>query len=105
MAPCGAFMSDAKVTFLTFDGEPAEFGKEVYFEFKCPKHPVNRCGGLIIRGRGRDIPQRTWMWDGNRKAPTFSPSINCRSCPGKWHGYIESGRCVNAQKQDEPESE
>lgn len=33
-------------------------------------------------------------WDGNREAPTFSPSIDC-SCGGRrpgWHGYIRQGK-------------
>jgi hypothetical protein len=96
-------MSDAKVSFETMGFDDAPPGKEERFGFKCPRHPTNRCEGLIIRGRGHDIPKRAWIWNGNRQAPTFSPSINCQSCPGKWHGYIENGRCVNAQKQDEPE--
>lgn len=62
----------------------------------------HRCEGLLIRGRGQNA-RPSWVWDGNRERPTFSPSINCQSCPGRWHGFIEKGRCVNQQKQDEPE--
>lgn len=95
-------MSNALVTFTVDHFEDAAPGKEVYFDFRCPKHPTNRCSGLLIRGRAGD-QRPSWIWDGDRIAPTFSPSINCQSCPGKWHGFIEDGRCVNSSKQDEPE--
>lgn len=95
-------MSDAQVIFETLDYDPAEPGQEERFGFKCPKHPSNRCKGLLLRGVGHNI-RPSWVWDGNRDAPTFSPSINCLSCPGKWHGYIENGRCVDTNKVDEPE--
>jgi hypothetical protein len=95
-------MSDAKVKFETLDFGTAVSGKEERFGFKCPKHPTNRCEGLLIRGPD-EKPRPSWVWDGNRDAPTFSPSINCQTCPGKWHGYIERGRCVSQSKTDEPE--
>lgn len=101
-------MSDAKVTFEDIGYEPAAPGQEVRFDFNCPKH-ARRCGGIIIAGRipglKRDGQNQNggvamWDWDGNRETPTFSPSINCGRC---WHGYIENGRCVTAQKVEEPE--
>lgn len=94
-------MSDAKVRFETLSFDDAAPGAEERFGFKCPKHPTNRCEGLLIR-KG-EKPRPSWVWDGNRDAPTFSPSIDCQSCPGKWHGFIERGRCVNGEHQDEPE--
>ena len=30
-----------------------------------------------------------WGWDGNREAPTITPSINVI---GRWHGYLRVGR-------------
>lgn len=31
-----------------------------------------------------------WTWDGNREAPTLSPSIRrTRGC--KWHGFLKAG--------------
>jgi len=30
-----------------------------------------------------------WEWDGNREAPTLSPSVHR---PGTWHGFIRAGR-------------
>lgn len=35
-----------------------------------------------------------WLWDGNRNAPTLSPSINRdRTCG--WHGYLQAGTWVS----------
>ena len=105
-------MSDAKVQFTDDDWESDTPGKEECFTFACPNkkgnYPNGRCGALFIAGRTaekRDGQNKNggvaqWDWDGNRDAPTFTPSINC---PGCWHGYIRQGRCVNAAGTDEPE--
>ncbi len=40
-----------------------------------------------------------WEWDGNREAPTLSPSIlvhGGKDQPDQWHGYLRSGKLVNA---------
>ena len=67
-----------------------------WFAFECP------------RGRGECMipirPQKTgngssWDWNGDREAPTFTPSVNCQSHgPGGekyagcgWHGMITKG--------------
>lgn len=100
-------MSDAKVQFETLDYDPAEPGQEQRFGFKCPLRG-HRCEGLLIAGKtgvkrdpqGKNGGAAQWDWNGNREAPTFSPSINCGNC---WHGYIENGRCVDTSKKDEPE--
>lgn len=37
-----------------------------------------------------------WNWDGNKNAPTLSPSIlvwgNGRNNPATWHGYLRNGK-------------
>ena len=117
-------MSAANVEFLTIEGEPCPAGeKPARFTFRCVGHNRGRdprlaqssCGELLIavgphsaahgikrdpQGNNGGSPQ--WNWDGNREAPTFSPSINCERHCG-WHGYLEKGRCVTTGKQDEPE--
>lgn len=97
-------MSAANVTFETLDYEPAAAGEEVRFGFTCPKRTGSECAGLLIAGRtaakGGLGGVAQWIWDGNREAPTFSPSINCKGC---WHGYIRAGRCVAGDGADEPE--
>lgn len=52
--------------------------------FRCPCGcgyeswlPLNREGG--------------WNWDGNREAPTCTPSILQSGLPCKWHGYLTDG--------------
>ena len=36
-----------------------------------------------------------WQWDGNREAPTLTPSILHHSNP-EWHGYLRGGQLVPA---------
>lgn len=91
-------MSDAKVTFTDLNDEPCAPGGEERFGFNCPKHQGRTCEGLLIRRE--PITHPTWVWDGNRESPTFSPSIDCKGC---WHGYIRAGRCVDTAGADEPE--
>ena len=75
--------------FLTLDYEPCPLDEApARFGFECPKHPGRMCSGLLIRGQGHDVPNRTWTWNGDREKPTFSPSINCVQCS---HGFIENG--------------
>ena len=100
-------MSAADVKFKDAMRREAAPGEEVTFSFQCPKRP-HACGRLLIAGRtpikrdglNEHDGMAQWDWDGNREAPTFSPSIQCRGC---WHGYIEAGRCVSTAKEDEPE--
>lgn len=100
-------MSDAMVHFHSLDKLDTPSGVEQSFSFACPKYG-RRCGALIIAGttdlkrdpQGQNGGVAQWDWDGNRDAPTFKPSINCKGC---WHGFIENGRCVNTSHQDEPE--
>lgn len=102
-------MADAKVRFETEEWEPAEPGKEQTFGFNCPKHD-HRCEGLVIISRtkrkhdpqGKNGGVAQWTWNGDRKRPTFAPSINCTGC---WHGYIRGGRTVDCSNNEEPEIE
>ena len=120
-------MSRARVEFLTVEGDPCPPGqKPARFTFVCvrgndrkPKAlydiAPNMCGELLIAagqhsaahgikrdGQGKNGGTPQWDWDGNRQAPTFSPSINCEKHCG-WHGYLRAGRCVNTAGGDEPE--
>lgn len=110
-------MSDAAVQFhelengernrnWTKDRTPMPAGREQAFSFQCPKHN-RRCGDMVIAGRTslkRDGNNQNggvaqWDWNGDRDAPTFTPSVNCKGC---WHGYIRAGRCVTTSNVDEP---
>lgn len=75
--------------FLDYDMNPTT-AAPTYFGFECPKRAGHMCTGLIIRGNPSNVTREnsTWAWDGNREAPTFTPSINCKHCS---HGFIEHG--------------
>jgi hypothetical protein len=32
-----------------------------------------------------------WDWDGNREAPTLTPSVLQSGLPCRWHGYLTAG--------------
>ena len=72
---------------LNYDDCPID-QKPERFGFECPKRPGYMCSGLLIRGMGNDIPNKTWTWNGDRDKPTFTPSINCLGCS---HGFITNG--------------
>lgn len=43
-----------------------------------------------------EIPNgAVWQWDGNREAPTLTPSILHHSNP-EWHGYLREGQLILA---------
>lgn len=55
--------------------------------FRCP------CGcgfdsWLPINGPEKD---HGWNWDGNREAPTLTPSVLQSGLPCQWHGYLTAG--------------
>lgn len=68
------------------------------FAFRCRSH--NSFCSVNLRGRGHDLENKSWLWDGNVDAPTLTPSINCADC---WHGFIEKGVFVNTSKSPEPQ--
>lgn len=40
-----------------------------------------------------------WQWNGNKDAPTLSPSILVHPNPGwsdGWHGYLRDGKLIDA---------
>lgn len=73
---------------------PGGCGKEGYVAFKPPSEDDIKYG--------RD----TWTWDGNREAPTLSPSIHNHDViyegkklaeqPTHWHGWLQNGFFVQA---------
>ena len=110
-------MSEARVEFLTVAGDPCPSDeKPARFTFRCvnrnkgrhPRLAVVTCANLLIAGatnikrdpQGANGGRPQWDWDGNRDAPTFSPSIDCSGHCG-WHGYIRNGRCVDTSGNDE----
>lgn len=39
------------------------------------------------------VGRATWHWDGNREAPTLSPSVHH---VGHWHGWLKAGFWIQA---------
>lgn len=59
--------------------------------FGCPKRPGYSCAvplAPVTTPKGA-----TWRFDGNREAPTLTPSINCTGGCG-WHGHMTKGEFV-----------
>lgn len=75
--------------FTTYQGEiagmiyvcPCGCGREGYLRFRGAPRPPEEA----------DRP--SWEWDGNREAPTLSPSVLHRD---HWHGYLRAGMWVQA---------
>lgn len=114
-------MAEARVEFLTLQGEPCPAEERpARFTFRCARPAASgrngqRCGRLLLAagphtqphgvprdGQNLNGGRAQWDWDGTRHAPTFTPSVNCASACG-WHGYIRSGRTVDCSGADEPE--
>lgn len=101
-------MSDAKVQFLTIEGEPCEPRSAQRFTFQCVRRKDETCARLLIANSGHGVKRdpnnqnggrAQWDWDGNEMTPTFAPSVNCASACG-WHGYVRAGRCVEVDGRD-----
>jgi hypothetical protein len=75
-----------------------------YFGLKCPRGH-GECNYLRIKGGPADDGKHpVWKWNGDRVAPTITPSINClahkpddpsvKYAGCGWHGYITNGHTV-----------
>lgn len=123
-------MIPANVQFLTIEGEPCPQGEmPARFTFRCVGynrrsavaqearyqacHEDITCGHLLLAegphtlahgikrdGLNQNGGTAQWDWNGNREAPTLSPSVNCEMHCG-WHGYIENGVILKCDKTPE----
>ncbi len=63
-------------------------GRVVGLNYRCP------CGcGSLAPLDFKPAESPSWNWDGNREAPTLSPSVHHE---GHWHGYLRGGIWVDA---------
>lgn len=89
--------SDGRFEYRDNAGKPlpddTSIEKVDRFAFKCRRDGERDRCSVNIRGRGHDIPQRSWTLSGSIDAPTLSPSINCEGC---WHGWIKAGEFFQA---------
>lgn len=56
---------------------------------------------LYVADPGDGIKHQVWQWDGNKEAPTLSPSILSHTKRDGvdvtlWHGYLREGKLVEA---------
>ena len=60
--------------------------------------PIEEQRGDILRVPVQSSTEMVWQWDGNREAPTLSPSILIRGGDGNggrkeyWHGFLRNGK-------------
>lgn len=57
--------------------------------------------GMVILpiSETKDTDTRHWSWNGNKEAPTLSPSIFIHPYPDwndGWHGWLRDGKLVDA---------
>lgn len=64
---------------------------EKWLEFYQEAPELNRGDVVMLPLSGSRHP--VWQWDGNREAPTLTPSINV---VGRWHGWLRNGELVTA---------
>lgn len=74
-----------------FCGENVE-GEPNWLVFGCRNPAGNKTGlcQVALRPQKNSVGA-SWAWDGNREAPTITPSINCEKVCG-WHGWLRAGR-------------
>lgn len=72
------------------DGQPGDFWfmeGDKWLGFNCPD-----CGepAVIPIRLSVEMTRKGWTWDGNREAPTLTPSI-MRMSGCRWHGFLQGG--------------
>lgn len=78
-----------------------QFGDWCFFSEKGRDYIMIRCPdgserGSVTAWRLRPVPDpndNDWQWDGNREAPTLTPSLHW---VGVWHGWLRAGALVSA---------
>lgn len=66
-------------------------GRPKWMAFPCQGQPPRGTCQIALRPEQKNAVGASWRWDGNREAPTITPSINCEKICG-WHGYITAGK-------------
>lgn len=76
-----------------FHGADAN-GMPKWMSFPCQRTSGALCQ-VALRPSQVNAVGASWQWDGNREAPTITPSVNCEKICG-WHGFIEAGQFRDA---------
>ncbi len=81
-------MAEPTFAFLGTDAE----GRPKWLVFPCqrPGQPGEQCQ-IALRPSQHNAVGASWAWDGNRDAPTITPSIDCSRVCG-WHGWLTAGQ-------------
>ena len=69
-------------------------GNPKWMSFPCQRYPLQACQ-IALRPLQKNAVGASWQWDGNREAPTITPSVNCEKVCG-WHGWIRNGQFEDA---------
>jgi len=75
----------------SFDFAEGTDGQIASIQFVCPCG-CGSVGSLPVR---RGFSSSIWHWDGNKEAPTLTPSV-LRTSGCKWHGYLTKGEWKQA---------
>lgn len=84
--PTGGAAAGAFEFYLNYGDPPDAAPKGMIYVCPCG---CGETGALAFR----PAPSPSWEWDGNREAPTLSPSVHH---VGHWHGYLRGGFWVQA---------
>jgi hypothetical protein len=83
--------TDRQYLFLRYPINDDEWAK--WYGFSREEAPEFNRGDIVSLPISGDNTKPVWQWDGNREAPTLSPSINVI---GRWHGWLQAGKLVTA---------
>jgi len=89
---CFVQFTECLVLFLRYPISDEEWSK--WYGFTREQAPEFNRGDIVsLPISGLNDKHPVWQWDGNREAPTLSPSINVI---GRWHGWLRAGKLVTA---------
>jgi len=88
MAALSAGRRGAFKFWVRGDNPPDHDGAPDGLNFVCPG--CGDLGSLAFQGRRQGLGGG-WTWDGNREAPTCTPSILHDDGRCGWHGYLTAG--------------
>lgn len=81
-------------------GDWAFLNDDTYIAIRLGQGEMDMCILPIAKPGERHAKQNPWTWNGNKEAPTLSPSIlhwaNGRNQPASWPGYLRDGKLVTA---------
>jgi len=86
------FSNSEKGIFIRYPISDHEWFK--WYDFTREQAPEYNRGDIVHLPiiLGNSEPSH-WGWDGNKEAPTLTPSINVI---GRWHGWLREGQLIAA---------